>query len=122
MVLYKSLCRDIKTFHGVTFRYGETKAVNGYIHDPRFICIGKAQPKSKIEVEAAPAKAEVANVESSKKAEPKAEKKAESKATTKPEKKEDSKKDDKKKAETKVEAKTEEADSKESNIASSKKD
>lgn len=46
MILYKSLCRDSRTFHGVTFHYGEIKAVNGYIHDRRFVCIGKVQPKS----------------------------------------------------------------------------
>lgn len=40
MVRYKSFCRQLKTFYGVTFRYGETKEVPGYIHDPRFVCLG----------------------------------------------------------------------------------
>lgn len=40
MVKYKSLCKQPKTFYGVTFHYGDTKAVPGYIHDARFICLG----------------------------------------------------------------------------------
>lgn len=39
MVLYKSLCRSPKTFYGVTFKYGDTHPVPGFIHDPRFVCL-----------------------------------------------------------------------------------
>ena len=39
MVLYKSFCRSPKTFYGVTFNYGDSKAVPGYINDRRFVCL-----------------------------------------------------------------------------------
>lgn len=39
MLLYKSFCRSPKTFYGVTFNYGESKAVSGYINDRRFVCL-----------------------------------------------------------------------------------
>lgn len=42
MVTYKSLCKQTKTFHGVTFNYGDVKSVKGYIHDKRFVCLGTA--------------------------------------------------------------------------------
>lgn len=112
MVLYKSLCRSPKTFHGVTFHYGETKAVHGYIHDSRFICLGTVRPTPKVTL-----KPEVANAEfaapktETKKVEAKVEKKAElkkdeskpaTKSATKPaEKKEETKPTEPKKTETK---------------------
>lgn len=39
MLLYKSFCRSPKTFYGVTFNYGDSKAVSGYINDRRFVCL-----------------------------------------------------------------------------------
>lgn len=54
MVAYKSFCRQPKTFYGTTFHYGETKTVPGYIHDPRFVCLGtvrRAEPETQPKVE-----------------------------------------------------------------------
>ena len=56
MVAYKSFCRQPKTFYGTTFHYGETKTVPGYIHDPRFVCLGtvkKTEPEVQPKVEEA---------------------------------------------------------------------
>lgn len=47
MIKYKSHCRQTKTFYGVTFHYGETKLVPGYIHDPRFVCLGNVEIEDK---------------------------------------------------------------------------
>lgn len=62
MVLYKSFCRSPKTFYGVTFNYGESKAVPGYIHDRRFVCLNThyVEPESQPKAEAAAVKLEVA--------------------------------------------------------------
>ena len=56
MIKYKSHCRQTKTFYGVTFHYGETKLGPGYIHDPRFVCLGNVEledkkPETKIKSE-----------------------------------------------------------------------
>ena len=42
MFLYKNTSRMTKTFHGVTFRPGETHSVTGYINDPEFIRVNNA--------------------------------------------------------------------------------
>lgn len=95
MILYKSHCREVKTFYGETFHYGETKAVCGYIHDPRFVCLGTVKASYKLE----DTKPE------SKNPEPKETKKTESKTAaktvSKSEKKEEAKKAEPKKFESK---------------------
>lgn len=113
MVLYKSFCRSPKTFHGITFRYGETKAVHGYIHDPRFVCLGAAKPVLKAaapKVDAVNSKVIAQKLElnkAEKKTEAKIEKKVESKkdeskpAAKPSEKKEEAKATEQKKAEIK---------------------
>ena len=50
MLLYKSHCRQTKTFYGVEFKYGDRKAVPGYIHDNRFVCLGSVD-SANIEVD-----------------------------------------------------------------------
>lgn len=76
MVAYKSFCRQPKTFYGTTFHYGETKTVPGYIHDPRFVCLGvvkKAEPEAQPKVEEVTPVAPVAKPAVEKRAAPKAE-------------------------------------------------
>lgn len=62
MLLYKSFCRSPKTFYGVTFNYGESKAVPGYIHDRRFVCLDTnyTSPAPQLKVKQAEASVEVA--------------------------------------------------------------
>lgn len=43
-MLYKNISHVSKTFHGVTFKPGETKEVSKYINDPKFIRV-KTVPK-----------------------------------------------------------------------------
>ena len=38
-MFYKNLAYSEKTFYGVTFKYGDTHPVPGFIHDPRFVCL-----------------------------------------------------------------------------------
>ena len=115
MLLYKSFCRSPKTFYGVTFNYGESKAVSGYINDRRFVCLDshytepKEHLKAKVSAEvvkevpkttlesAAPEDSKPQKVESKK-----AEKQLESKKVeVKKEEKSAAKKSGEKKAETK---------------------
>lgn len=136
MVKYKSFCQQPKTFYGVTFRYGEIKDVPGYIHDPRFVCLGvvktseskpqlapqkvPAAPKSNIKTAnmpklSKPAQKPVEKAETTKKEEPKP--KA---SSTKAEKKEDLK--TKAKEEPKTKAKEAEKKSADASTESDKKD
>lgn len=43
-MFYKNTSNAKKTFHGVTFKPGETKSVSGYINDPSFVR-AKEMPK-----------------------------------------------------------------------------
>lgn len=115
MLLYKSFCRSPKTFYGVTFNYGDSKAVSGYINDRRFVCLDshytepKEHPEAKVSIEvvkeipkttsepAAPEDSKPQKAESKK-----AEKQLESKkAEVKKEEKSAAKKSEEKKVETK---------------------
>ena len=57
------MSRGTKTFRGVTFKPGETKAVKGFINDPKMIRVDesetKAQPTKAATPKAAEQKAEV---------------------------------------------------------------
>lgn len=44
---YKSFARIPKTYHGVTFNPGDTKDVNGYINDSRFVRVKEDDVKKK---------------------------------------------------------------------------
>lgn len=54
MLVYKNTSRTTKTFHGVTFKPGETHPVSGYINDSSFVRV----PVSDLPV--TPVKAKVA--------------------------------------------------------------
>lgn len=103
MVVYKSFCRQPKTFYGTTFHYGETKTVPGYIHDPRFVCLGtvkKTESEVQPKVEEAKPVASVSTPAVGKKTAPKVEESKKATAT-----KSDVKAEKPAKAEKKEEAK-----------------
>lgn len=115
MLLYKSFCRSPKTFYGVTFNYGDSKAVSGYINDRRFVCLDShyMEPKEHLEAKVSTAVVKEVSKTTSKSAAPedskskkvelkKSEKQLESKkAEVKKEEKPAAKKSEEKKAETK---------------------
>lgn len=39
MLKYRNTSKVTKTIRGVTFKPGEVKDVEGYVNDPKFICI-----------------------------------------------------------------------------------
>lgn len=136
MVLYKSFCRSPKTYYGVTFNYGESKAVPGYIHDRRFVCLNtnyvesELQPKveaTAVKLEVAPKQAEVARpVEKekpAKKSEPKKEEKKSEikKAEAKKEDKPAAKKADEKKSESKDKTEKAKVDEKKAEVKKEEK-